>query len=258
METFFQYFPGFLLVLCRISAFLVSAPIFSTRNIPAMFKVGIAFFVAVITYMAIHDKSNIPFDALYLLSVLKEVLVGLLLGFLAYLFFIVAQIAGSFIDMQMGFIMANLIDPLTGTSVPVIGNLKFIIATLLFLTFNGHHYLIQAIMDSYAWVPLDHNLLAQIYAGQISEFLVRSFTTTFMLAFQLAAPMVVALFLADTGLGILAKTAPQFNVFVVGFPLKILLGFLLLILLVPGYLPLFRSLFLQMFEALRGLMQMTG
>lgn len=258
MEWFVQSFPGFLLVFCRISSFLVTAPIFSTRTIPPMFKIGISFFVALISFATLGASATIEFDALYILAVFKEVLVGLLLGFLAYIFFTVAQIAGSFIDMQMGFGMANMIDPLTGASVPILGNLKFMIATLLFLTFNGHHFLIQGIMDSYAWIPLQNELFARIYSGQVSEFLLRSFAVMFTLAFQLAAPMVVALFLADTALGILAKTAPQFNVFVVGFPLKILIGFLLLLLLVPSYLHLFRALFVNMFEAMRDLMQIIA
>ena len=85
-------------------------------------------------------------------------LVGVLLGFLAYIFFTVVQTAGSFMDMQIGFSMASVIDPLTGVSTPMLGNLKYMIAVLLFLSFDGHHYLIRAIIDSYRWIPLDNRL----------------------------------------------------------------------------------------------------
>lgn len=258
MELFLQYFPGFMLVFCRIASFFVVVPVFSTRNVPATFKIGLAFFVSLITFTAVGAGSPQDIDGEYILYILREVLVGLLLGFVAYLFFTVAQIAGSFIDMQMGFGIANMIDPMTGASSPMMGNFKFMLAMLLFLSFNGHHYLLQAIVGSYQWIPLSNELFARIYSGDVSLFLLQSFTSMFTLAFQLAAPLIVAMFLADVGLGILAKTAPQFNIFVVGLPLKILLGFMLLILLIPSFTSLFQDWFEKMFAAMHDLLQLIA
>jgi len=259
MELFLPYLPNALLIFCRITSFFVVAPVFSSRNVPAPFKIGLAFFVTWILFAAVGmNEQPVTMDSLYALTVIREILVGLLLGFLAYLFFTAVQVAGSFTDMQMGFGMANVIDPMTGTSTPLLGNLKYMVATLLFLTFNGHHHLLQAIMDSYQWIPLQNELFTKLYSGEISEFLLQSFTKMFSLAFQLAAPLVVSLFLADVGLGILAKTAPQFNVFVIGLPLKILIGFLILLLMIPSYGPFFRDLFAKMFEALLHMLQMVA
>jgi len=258
MEIWLQFIPGFLLVLCRITCFFVTAPVFSTHNVPVPFRIGLAFFVSLITFLTVGTGTVIEIDALYFLAVIREVLVGLLLGFLAYMFFTAVQVAGSFTDLQIGFGMANMVDPLTGVSSPLIGNFKFMLAILLFLSFNGHHLLLQGIMGSYQWVPLDHEWFAKIYSGEISQFLLKSFGEMFMLAFQLAAPLVVSLFLADVGLGILARTAPQFNIFVVGFPFKILLGFILLLFLVPSFADLFRGLFARMFESMRELLQLLS
>lgn len=250
MDWLNLYFPGFLLFFCRITSFFVVAPVFSARNVPAQFKIGLAFFVSFIAFVGTGSAATVAMDSLYVLSVIREILVGLLLGFTAYLFFTVVQIAGSFIDMQMGFGIANVIDPMTGAQSPIIGNLKYMIATLLFLTFNGHHFLLEGIMRSYEWIPLSNELFAKTYNGQISEFMVKTFGTVFSLSFQMAAPLVVALFLTDVGLGLLARVAPQFNIFVVGLPIKILLGFVLLGFLFPSYEDIFRNVFNDMLDTL--------
>lgn len=249
MESLLSALSGYLLTFCRIGSFFVVAPVFSSRNVPMTFKAGLAFFVSLLTFTGL-GLQPVPMDGLYLIAVIKEILVGLLLGFIGYMFFTVVQVSGSFIDMQIGLSMANIIDPMTGASTPVIGNLKFMVATLLFLSFNGHHLMLQAIMDSYQWIPLQNEAFANMYNGAVSEFLVRTFTDTFGIAFKMAAPLVAALFLTDVGLGILARTAPQFNIFVVGVPLKLLVGLILLAVLLPSMLFLFQDLFASLFAAL--------
>lgn len=249
MMAILQALPGFLLILCRITAFFLTVPIFSMRGVPIQFRIGIALFVTFLTFTTM-DAVRIELDALYILMILRELLIGILLGLVAYLFFSITQIAGSFVDMQMGFGIANVIDPLTGAQSPILGNFTFFIATLLFLAMDGHHYLLIGIMNSYDWVPLDNALFTRILDGGISSFLVETLGTMFLLAFQLVAPLIAALFLVDVALGMLARSAPQFNVFVIGLPLKILVGYTLLIIMVPGFLYLFQQLFGRLFEAM--------
>lgn len=242
-------FSGFMLIFCRITAFFVVAPIFSSRNVPTSVKIGLSTFVAFLAFSGL-GMQPVPIDSLYVISIIKEILVGLLLGFIGYMFFTIVQIAGSFIDMQMGLAMANIVDPLTGVASPITGNLKFMVAMLLFLTFNGHHLLLTAIIDSYDWIPLENEAFVRMYSEQMSEFILRSFTDSFALAFKMAAPMVAVLFLTDVGLGILARTAPQFNIFVVGVPLKIFVGLVFLSFLFPGMMFLFQNIFEAMFAAI--------
>jgi len=258
MELFFQFWPTFLLVFCRITSFFVVVPILSAKNVPTTLKIGLSVFLSLIAFTGMGADQAVTFDAQYILLIVREILIGVLLGFVSYLFFTVVQIAGSFMDLQMGFSIANVIDPLTGVSSPMLGNLKYMIAMLLFLTFDGHHFLIRAILDSYQWVPLNNELFARIYGGQISDFLFKSFSTMFYLAFQLAAPVVAAMFLTDLGLGLLTRVAPQFNIFVVGVPLKLILGFMLLVLLFPELLSLFSGLFQSMFKTMEQLLQIIS
>lgn len=253
MEQFLQGFPIFLLIFCRITSFFVVAPIFSSRNVPTTFKIGLGFMISIIIFLVYGLKQTIVPDAGYIIMIIREILAGLLLGFVAYLFFTIVQTAGAFIDLQMGFGMANVIDPMTGASSPLMGNFKFMIATLIFLSVNGHHLLLTALMRSYEWIPLSNELFGRIYDGSISDFITKTFAETFLLAFQLAAPLVVAMFLTDVGLGFLARTAPQYNVFVIGIPIKIIVGLLMLVIMMPGLVTIFEHLFAELFRAMEKL-----
>jgi flagellar biosynthesis protein FliR len=253
MDIVTQAFPAFLLVLCRISSFFVVAPIFSSRVIPNMLKIGLAFFISLIVFLSIGYDTSVTMDATYLLAVVREVLAGLLIGYTSYLFFSIVQTSGSFMDMQMGFGIANIVNPLTGVSSPMLGNLKYMLMMLVFLSVNGHHYLLGAIMDSYKWLPLNSHLFQIYYGGNITEFLTKTFSETFLLALQVSTPIVVAMFLTDVGLALLAKTAPQYNVFVIGVPIKILIGLAMFIVLLPGFGILFQMLFDHLFRSLESL-----
>jgi flagellar biosynthetic protein FliR len=257
MELLLAYYPNALLIFCRLTAFFITAPVFSTQNnVPPQFRIGIAVCLTLLVFFTSGTNQLVPIDTEYLYYIIREVLIGVLLGFIAYLFFTVVQIAGSFIDMQMGFGIANVIDPMTGAQSPIFGSFKYMIAMLLFLTLNGHHYLLLGIMDSYQLIPLDNSFFVVLASGTPTEFLARSVSTAFTLAFQMAAPIVASMFLLDLALGILAKTAPQFNVFVVGMPLKILVGLMITLLLIPGFVALFQTLFTTMFDSMYELMRL--
>ncbi|CAM3062922.1 flagellar type III secretion system protein FliR [Paenibacillus taichungensis] len=258
METLLQSFPVALLMFCRIASFFVTAPVFSARNVPNSIKIGLSAFVTFTVYMVYGIDQVVPTDLSYILLVIREILIGLLLGFVAYLLMTAIQTAGTFIDLQIGFGMANVYDPMTGASAPLTGNFKYAFAVLLFLTMNGHHYLLDAIVYSYRWIPLSNVFFLRLADGSIAEFLVHTLGQSFMLAFQMSAPIVVALFLTDVGLGFLAKTAPQFNVFAVGMPLKVLVGLAILLLLVPSFAFVFSQLFEVMFRSMEKLLGTIG
>jgi flagellar biosynthetic protein FliR len=258
MEIILQSFPVFLLIFCRITSFFVVVPVFSTRGVPMQFRVGIAAILSILVYLTFGIKEQVPADLSYALLVIREIMIGLLLGFVAYLMVMAIQTAGSFIDIQIGLGIASVFDPMTGASVPITGNFKYTIALLLFLSMNGHHYLLDAIMYSYNWVPLDNDFFLRLYGGSISDFLIKTFSQSFLLAFQMAAPIVVATFLTDVGLGFLAKTAPQFNIFVIGVPVKLIVGLIMLFMLMPALAVSFERLFNVMFEAMRTLLDVVG
>ncbi|MEK3734584.1 flagellar biosynthetic protein FliR [Paenibacillus sp. FSL M8-0334] len=258
MEWLQQVVPVFMLIFCRITAFFVVVPVFSTLSVPASYKIGLSSIISLIVYLSFGIGAVVPQDMGYVILIMQEVLVGLLLGFTTYLMMAAVQTAGALIDIQIGFSMANVIDPFTGASTPLIGHFKYMLALLVFLSMNGHHYLLDAIMYSYDWIPVTGEIFSKIHDGSVAEFLIRTFAYSFVLALQMAAPLVAALFLTDVGLGFLAKTAPQFNVFVIGIALKIIVGLILLMLLMPGLTALFDFLFGKLFESLRHLLDTLG
>jgi flagellar biosynthetic protein FliR len=254
MNAIVQGFPIFLLIFCRITAFFVIAPVFSSRGVPNTFKIGLGAFISFIVFLTYGMEQSIVTNAEYILLVLQEILIGVLLGYVVYLFFMIVQMAGSVMDMQIGFAMANVVDPHTGASAPLLGNFKYMLMLVVFLMMNGHHYMLTGLMDSYQWLPLSNEMFSRMMSGGVTEFLTRTFSNTFLLALQVSAPLVVAMFLTDLGLGFLTKTAPQFNIFVIGIPLKIIVGLILLILLLPGMAALFEKLFSIMFDSLEQLL----
>ncbi|OMF36795.1 flagellar biosynthetic protein FliR [Paenibacillus sp. FSL H8-0548] len=253
MNAIVQGFPIFLLIFCRITAFFVVAPVFSSRGVPNVFKIGLGFFISLFVFLTYGMQQTIVPDAEYVLVLFREILIGVLMGYVVYLFFTVVQTAGAFMDLQVGFAMANIVDPHTGTSAPLLGNFKYMMLIVVFLMMNGHHFLLTALMDSYKWMPLSNELFSRMMSGGITDFLTRAVGNTFLLALQIAAPLVVAMFLTDVGLGFLTKTAPQFNVFVIGIPLKLIIGMVLLTLLMPSLAGLFERLLSIMFDSLEQL-----
>ncbi|RKD24208.1 flagellar biosynthetic protein FliR [Ammoniphilus oxalaticus] len=249
--------PFFLLVFVRITAFFVAAPILMMRDIPVPFKVGLAFFLALIT-LSIHSGQEVlPLEPLFWLLLLKEVIVGLCLGFTASLILYAVQVAGIFIDMQIGFTIANVMDPQTGVQTPITGRLKYVFAILLLLSLNGHHLLIRGIFTSFEWIAVDAWIPA-LGNGHVSALLAEALSHMFQAAFLISIPIAGTLFLVDVALGIVAKTVPQMNVFVVGLPLKMLVNFMLLLFALPALFFAFRKLFADLFESMLAMIRIMG
>lgn len=249
--------PLFLLILVRISCFFITVPIFMTRTIPATFKIGLAFFMAVIVAISTEQSAPLAFSGAYLVLVGKEAIVGLGLGFIASILFYAIQLAGTLIDLQSGFAMGAMFDPQSGTNANLTGRFKNVLATLFLFSTDGHHLLIQAVLESYRWIRVDA-LVPALLDGRISTLLLETFKNSFMIAFLLAAPIVFTLFLVDLVLGIIGKTSPQINLMVVGFSVKIGMYYLVLLVALPSFFLVLHRLFAQMFEALSQMIRMMG
>jgi len=173
-------------------------------------------------------------DSIWILAALaaKEMLVGFIIGFFFSLLFIGVQMAGNIVGYQIGLAIVNILDPEAGTEVAIIGEFWFIITALIFLAIDGHHAVISAFADSYRLVPVG----VFNFAGSAGEFLIRFSAYAFVMAIKLAAPVIITLFLTEVAVGVVARTAPQTNIFIVGLPLKIGIGFLV----IGTALPVFR------------------
>ncbi|PLR97727.1 flagellar biosynthetic protein FliR [Bacillus sp. T33-2] len=256
MAEFFPAFPAFLLIFVRVTSFFLMMPLFSYRTIPSSHKIGIGFFLAVIMYSAV-EAPELEIDGAYYLLIMKEALVGVMIGFIAHLVISAIQIAGGFIDFQMGFAIANVIDPQTGAQSPLTGQYLYTIALLFLLAVNGHHLLLDGIFYSYQFVPIDQVWLP-FGSKNMAEFVIETFNSMFIIAFQMSVPVVGCLFLVDVALGIVARTVPQLNIFVVGLPVKIAVSFIVLIAVMGVMMYVAGELFSSMFTAMRGLLELMG
>lgn len=250
----FTILPTFLLVFARMLAFLITLPLFSYRTIPFPYRLGLAFFLSLLV-TANFGEVNIELGANLIILLIKEVTVGLLIGLIGYMVMSVVQIAGGFIDFQMGFAIANVIDPQTGAQSPLIGQYFYMIAILFLLAVDGHHMLINGMIHSFTTIPLETFLS---FEGDFGEFIVVTFNRLFLIAFQMALPLVGSLFLVDVALGIIARTVPQLNVFVVGLPLKITVSFAVLFFFMAMYVGLVKFLFQTLFDTMNQLMLILG
>ncbi|WP_207751323.1 flagellar biosynthetic protein FliR [Anaeromonas frigoriresistens] len=239
-DYIFSEYQTFILVFIRMTGIFIITPIFSRTNIPSIFKVSFALLLSIITFSTISEQ-GISFDTEIHLVILiiKELSVGLIIGFISYLFFISLFIAGQIIDTQIGFGMVNLFDPQHNAQVPITGNLYYILALLIFLTIDGHHWFLQAIIKSYSILPLGS---ISINEGILKQ-MIYVFSEIFNIGFKISSPILATVFLANILLGIIARTMPQMNVFVVGMPLKIIVGILTIFITLPIYLIALQHIF---------------
>lgn len=247
--------PAFLLILVRVTSFFVTLPLFSYRTVPTRHKVAFSFFLAAIMYFTV-PAPELVIDSEYFLLIFKEMAVGIGVGLLAYIMLAAIQIAGGFIDFQMGFAIANVIDPQTGAQSPLVGQYLYIITLLFILAVDGHHLMIDGVFYSYELIAIDQFL--PLKDENWIEYVLQSFNQMFIIAFLMAIPIVGCLFLVDVALGIIARTVPQLNVFVVGLPLKIFVALSVLVIAMTFYIMLIQKLFETMLSTMRGLMQLFG
>ena len=224
----------------RLSGLFLSAPIFTNRQIPVRVKIFIILtLAAILSYIIPLETSIVDSPARFIAALIAEIFVGYTFGLVIYVVFAAIQLAGQVMDMQMGFGIVNVVDPVSGTQIPLIGNLIQLIALLIYLSINGHHYLLQALAQSYQVIPV----LGLNMQGGIVDYIVALTVQMFVIAVKIAIPVVVAILTTDVAMGFIARTVPQMNVFIVGLPLKILMGLIMLTLMVPIYIWLFQVLF---------------
>ncbi len=227
------WFFSFLIILIRVSSFFVTAPIFGGTGVAPQTKIALgALFAAMILIVngpvSIHMPSSI-LEAVVLVA--GEVAFGVTLGYAASLVFAGVQLGGMMMGYQMGFAVANVLDPVSNNQVSIIGQFLFLFALLYFLAMDAHHILLKGMADSYILAPVGTFSVTQ----QATGWIVGMFARMFWLGLKLAMPVVGAIFLVDVALGIVAKTVPQMNVFIVGLPLKSLLGMFILALGYPFF-----------------------
>ncbi len=211
----------FILIFIRISAIIALTPILGDRSVPVRVKAGLSLLIAAILFPFVKaDTAVMGFDLFSLFfRMASEALIGAAIGFTARLLFSGIQLAGQLVGFQMGFSIVNVIDPNSG-EVSIIAEFQYLIAILLFLEMNGHHIFISALADSFRTIPP----LGVHLTGEFMQMMLKLAKDMFETAIRMGAPVIAMLLFVSVGLGLVARTVPQINIFIVGFPLQIAIG----------------------------------
>ena len=221
----------FLLVLARLSAALVVIPLFGARGVPSQIKIGLALLLSLIVLpLQAQPERAIPTELFTFATLVgSEVMVGVALGVATSMVLHALEMAASLVGVQMGFTLGEVFDPLSGVQMESLSQFYRLVATLVFFAVNGHHIVITGLVQTFEVVPPGSADISLIAGDRIVPF----FTSLFVVALRISLPVVGALLLTDVALGLVARTVPQLNVFVLGFPLKIGVGVLVLAASVP-------------------------
>ena len=210
----------FILVFLRVTAIIGSIPVLANKSVPVRVKGGLSIVTAMLITPFVPEY-DIPAALLPLvLKMAGEVCIGIIIGLTVRFIFSGIQLAGQLIGFQMGFAIVNVVDPLSSSQVSIISQFIYILAILIFFAVNGHHLFLYAIAESYKILP---GFTFQL-SGQLIESIVMTAKDIFILALKIGIPIITLLLLTSVGLGLIARTVPQMNIFIVGFPLKIGVG----------------------------------
>ena len=225
----------FLLVLVRMASFIAAAPFFSMRGVPRQVKVSLALFLALIVYHITPGYSVPEYHSVigYSVLVIREAIAGIVIGLGANICTMITTFAGRIADMEMGLSMVQLFDPMTNESMGFTGTLYQYAIMLIMMVTYMHHFFLRAIVETYTLIPIGQaSFSSEKFMTSIVQFMV----DYLLIAFQICLPIVASIMILNSVLGVLAKSAPQINMFSVGIQIKILVGLSILMITI-GVLP---------------------
>jgi flagellar biosynthetic protein FliR len=220
-----ERFYTFLWPMLRISALMITAPIFSLSAFNTRMRILVALVLAWLVYPLYTWPVIDPTSAQGLLEVFNQIMIGATMGLILQIVVAAVVVAGQSIAAAMGLSMANMIDPNMG-NVPVISQLLIVMSTLIFVGFGGHAILLGLILESFNTLPIGTDILNQAVYGRVLQWS----SMMFLGAVLMALPVMVSLLFINVGLGIVTRAAPSLNIFAVGFPAMIMAGLVILII----------------------------
>lgn len=239
-----SWLAAFWLPFCRISGAILSAPLFSGKGVPGQFRIFIAVVLSaliapmVLTQAGTPVNDFNPFSASGILMAANELLIGICLGFLVQLTFEAVMLAGSLIATGMGLGFATLIDQQQGTPVPVLGQFLMLITLLLFMALDGHLAFLELLMKSFiSWPPGTLSI-----TPDAAQQLLKGISSMFGAAMRIAMPAVLALLVVQIAMGVISRSSPSMNLFAVGFPLTMMVGFIVVWQVLPSIAPALEGL----------------
>jgi flagellar biosynthesis protein FliR len=248
-----QQIQGFFWIFIRVGVLFFMLPFFGASGMPSLWKAGVSLLMAAILTPVVPPPPSFPTTNLaVVMGLASEALLGFVLAMGVKMLFAATELAGEFIGFQMGFNMASAMDPQTGGQSTVMSQFLYLFTILIFFSVNGHHMFIRALASSFYKVPPNGFYLKASLVGAV----VQLSGDMFLIALKMAAPIMIALFLSNLCLGIVARTVPQVNVLMIGFPLNICLGMILFAILLLNLSPFFVDLVRKMGESMMGLVRL--
>ncbi len=242
-----SYLAGFLWPLMRIGAVFMAAPIFASRQVPVRWRAALTLVITLIVMPILPPAPVVEtFSHEAMLIALQQIAIGVMMGFMLQLVFAAVVFAGQVMAYSMGLGFASMMDPQNGVQVPVVSQFYLILVTLLFLTLNGHLILIELVIDSFQTVPIAVDGLSRNTLWDIAIWGGRVFSGGLLIAL----PLVTALLVVNLGMGIITRAAPQLNIFAVGFPMTMMIGFVVMWATLPNVLHNFGELVSESFQFL--------
>ena len=246
-----SFIGSFMWPLIRIGAFVGTAPIVGSAMVPNRIRVGLALLVTLVVFPLLPAAPRVePLGADALFVTAQQLLIGVAMGLILRLTFNALELAGQMIGQLMGLGFAAMVDPNSGVQVPVLSQFYVIMATLLFLAFNGHLIMIKMLADSFRSLPVSTHGFGPDAISSVVEWGGQMFAGAVMVALPAAA----ALLLVNIAFGVMTRAAPQLNVFAVGFPVMVLLGLLVLVMSLPDL----SSQFTRLIDGSFGLMRQVA
>lgn len=230
-ELFLKAVGLFLIGLVRFSGFFINIPVFRESYVPLHIKAGLSALCSALVLPHLLKTQSLPQLSVfgYGIMVLKEISIGLLLGYITLLYFDIFRFGGEVIGMQIGFSFVQTIDPESNRNMAIIGEILQLISVLIFLMLNGHLLILLALAKSFDIVPVVALKARPIFVAE----LVRISSGIFLLGLQIALPIIAMVLVSDVALGLVARTVPRLNIFQVGFAIKVIIGVLGIMLCIP-------------------------
>lgn len=222
---------AFLLVLARISAFFVTWPVLSVAAVPPYLKILFSMAVSFMMFPLVAWKNLDPqlVEEFYFFILIKEVFVGIVMGFVARMFFFGIEICGQFVSDSMGLSSAQILNPMADARTSVIEQYYLILVTMFYLMMDGHHYFIAGLFKSFQLVPISTIGISFQGFGHSGEFL----QAVVVMGLKLAAPIVASLFAMNIAMGVIGRAVPQMNVLITSLSVNALVGLFIMFISLP-------------------------
>lgn len=223
----------FIVVFVRVMGFFIILPVMAGQNLPLMARIGLCLAIALLAFTSdIIILPDYEYTALsFGLLLIREFLIGLLIGFVVMMMFSLFHFVGQLVDFQIGFSMVSVADPFGQQQMPITGNLYYLIVSLFFIGSGAFHAVIAAFFDSYGILGIGEAVV--LGNANLMYYVLNIIIDYFVFGVRIALPVIGTVLIVDITLGILVKAVPQMNVFVVGLPIKVFLGMIVIVLTLP-------------------------